>query len=72
MWQLLLRQCGWGRQTLALSTVMVGEGRPSTSLPAKGWIFLVPDWPQALWSQSKKMGHGGRGGIPEITEEKGR
>jgi hypothetical protein len=48
---------------------MVGEGRPSTSLLAKGWVFLpLSEWP-ALWLQSKKVGHGGRGGMPEITEE---
>src|SRR4029077_9610556 len=39
---------------------MVGEGRPSTSLPAKGWIFvLLSDLPRALRLQSKKMDHGG-------------
>jgi hypothetical protein len=48
---------------------MVGEGRPSTSLPAKSERF--PDLPQALRLQSKNVDHGGRGGIPEITERKG-
>ena len=33
------RLSGWGRQGLALYAVMVGEGRPSTSLPALGSIF---------------------------------
>jgi hypothetical protein len=43
--------------SLALSTVMVGAGRPSTSLLAKGWVFLMlSDWPQGLWLQSKKNG----------------
>jgi hypothetical protein len=34
---------------------MVGAGRPSTSLAAKGWVFLLlSDWPQAFWCEARK------------------
>src|SRR5258708_6605642 len=55
----------------APSTVMVGAGRPSTSLPATGRVFLLPsDWPHVLWLQTKKIQHGGRGHHRDHGEER--
>jgi hypothetical protein len=58
--------------SLALSTVMVGGGRPSTSLPAKGLVFLLlSDWPQLCGCKVRRS-NTETTEIIEVTEEKGR
>ena len=56
---------GCDRRAALSFTVMVGEGRPSTSLPAKG--YLVADWPKLVVAKQEMDtedaevigGHGG-------------